>query len=444
MTSVAQDDSVTRAGAPALRSRGFRALLRAQWLGAFNDNLLKMVASLLAVGAGLSAGSASGYLSIAGVVLILPYLLFSGYAGYLADVLDKRSVLILAKAFEVLVALLALVALASARLDLLFAALFLMGAQSTFFSPARYGILPEVFHGADLQRANGRMELTRVLAVILGTAAGGAALSAWAQRPEIIGLALVALALAGFLASLGITAVPRSGARKTFRANPWGEIACGMARLAGDRVLRLVVAGITFFEFLAALVLLDLLLVAKEIMHLDDLRTGFLAVFVGLGMGLGSLAAGRLSGARSVTRLVPLGALGVGLSLVALSFSTRSYGQFLAVLPVLGFSGALLLIPLNTLLQRLAGREEKGRVIATNNFINMLGVLAASGGLWLLRDALGVRADGILFLAALAALALALGIFCASHALPARLWPGRRRTRTRPTAAAAPGPGIDR
>ncbi len=444
MASVAQDDSGTRAGGRALRSRGFRALLCAQWLGAFNDNLLKMAVSLLAISAGLSAGSASGYLSITGAVLILPYLLFSGYAGYLADVLDKRSVLILAKAFEVLVALLALVALASARLDLLFAALFLMGAQSTFFSPARYGMLPEVFHGADLQRANGRMELIWILAVILGTAAGGAALSAWEQRPEIIGLALVALALAGFLASLGITSVPRSGARKTFQANPWSEIACGMARLAGDRVLRLVVAGITFFEFLAALVLLDVLLVAKEIMHLDDLRTGSLAVFVGLGMGLGSLAAGRLSGAGSVTRLVPLGALGVGLSLFALSLSTQSYGQFLAVLPVLGFSGALLLIPLNTLLQRLAGREEKGRVIATNNFVNMVGVLAASGGLWLLRDALGVRADGILFLAALAALALALGIFCASHGLPARLWPSRRRTRTRPVAAAVPGPVIDR
>lgn len=393
-----------------LGCRGFRALLVAQSLGAFNDNLVKMVVSLLMVGAGMSLGASGGYLSMVGVVLVLPYLLFSGYAGYLADTLNKRGVLILVKGFEIVFALLAFAALLWERVDLLITALFFMGAQSTFFSPAKYGILPEAFAPRHLPRANGMMEMTRILAIIFGTAAGGAALDAWGDRPAFVGMAFVAVALVGFLASLWIMPAAAPGPRQSFRPNPWGEIYGGVARLARNRLLGPVVAGTTFFDFLSTLTLLDVLLVAKEIMGLDDLNTSLLAVMMGLGLGAGALAAGRLLGRLAGTRLVSLGACGVGLALIALALSTQSYGCFVVFLLALGFFGSLYLIPLNTLLQRAAGRNEKGRLIATNNFMNMAGVLAASGVLWLLRDLLGVRADGILLLSGVSALVVGVAI----------------------------------
>jgi acyl-[acyl-carrier-protein]-phospholipid O-acyltransferase/long-chain-fatty-acid--[acyl-carrier-protein] ligase len=299
-----------------------------------------------------------------------------------------------------------------------------MGAQSTFFSPAKYGILPEAFAPRHLPRANGMMELTRILAVIFGTGAGGAALGAWGDRPALVGLAFVAIALVGFLASLGIMPAARPGPRQAFHANPWGEITGGVARLARDRLLGPVVAGTTFFDFLSTLVMLDVLLVAKEIMGLDDLNTSLLAVMIGLGLGAGALAAGRLLGPVAGTWLVPLGACGVGLALVALALSTQSYGRFVASLLALGFCGGLYLIPLNTLLQRKAGRNEKGRLIATNNFVNMAGVLAASGTLWLLRDLLDIQADGILLLTGLSTLVVGAGIVCVPRLLrssPSRL-----------------------
>ena len=95
-----------------LRHGGYMALLAAQILGAFNDNLFKMMVSLLAVGVAVGAaggGSGSGgYLSLASAVFILPYLLFSGYAGHVADRCGKKSVLVVAKMVEIAIMGLAL------------------------------------------------------------------------------------------------------------------------------------------------------------------------------------------------------------------------------------------------------------------------------------------------------------------------------------------------
>lgn len=195
-----------------LRRPGFPALLCTQFLGAFNDNLYKMIVSLLAVTAALTAGGGSQYLSLAGAVFILPYLLFSGYAGYVADVFDKRSVLIVTKAAEIGVMGLALLALLSGRIELSLAMLFLMALQSVFFSPAKYGILPEILPEAELSRANGHLEMSRYAAIILGTAIGGVLLSAWGEHPAYIGLVLIGIAAVGTLSSLGIAVVPKSGA----------------------------------------------------------------------------------------------------------------------------------------------------------------------------------------------------------------------------------------
>ena len=289
-----------------LRHRSFASLLMTQFLGAFNDNLYKMVVSLMIVGAALSAGGAGGtYLSLGGAVFVAPYILFSGYAGYLADAFDKRGVLVTAKTVEIAVMVLALGALLLGRAELLLVVLFLMAMQSTFFSPAKYGILPEMLPEAELSRANGLMETGRYVAIILGTACGGLILAIWPGQPAKVGFVLVAIASAGALASFRVRATRQPGPRKPFRPNPWGEIADGLRRLRRDRAMWPAVAGITYFEFLGTLVLLDVILVGKEVMGLDDLATALLGAFAGMGIGLGSFVAGRLSGDRVELGLVP-------------------------------------------------------------------------------------------------------------------------------------------
>src|SRR5438477_5532131 len=132
-----------------LRRPGIQPFLWTQFLGAFNDNLFKLVVSLVAVHAAVGA-DAGRNLSIVGAVFVAPFLLFSGYAGQLADIYSKRSVLVVTKSLEIVATALGLVAFVSGRLELTYVVLFLIGAQAALFSPAKYGILPEILPDRDL------------------------------------------------------------------------------------------------------------------------------------------------------------------------------------------------------------------------------------------------------------------------------------------------------
>src|SRR5688500_1087973 len=115
-----------------LNRRGLQPFLWTQFLGAFNDNLFKIVVSMLAV-ATLAADRAGRELSIVSAVCIVPFLLFSGYAGQLADVYSKRTVLVVSKSMEIVAASLALIAFLLGHLYVTYAVLFLLALQSTFF-----------------------------------------------------------------------------------------------------------------------------------------------------------------------------------------------------------------------------------------------------------------------------------------------------------------------
>src|SRR5262249_2370631 len=143
-------------------------------------------------------------LSIASTIFILPFLLFSGYAGQLADVYSKRTVLVVSKSMEIGAAALGLVAFLSGHLQLTYAVLFLIALQATFFSPAKYGILPEILPDRDLSRANGVLEMSTFVAIVLGTAVGGSLFEALKAHLWVIGLLVVGVAGVGSATSFGI------------------------------------------------------------------------------------------------------------------------------------------------------------------------------------------------------------------------------------------------
>jgi len=340
-----------------LRSRGFLSLLTTQFLGVFNDNVYLMVVSLLAGDIGVRSGEPSKYVSLVGAIFILPYFLFSGYAGHLADLFSKRTVLIATKGLEIVVMGLALFASWSGQIGLMIGALFLVAVKAAFFSPAKYGILPEIFPDKDLSRANGLLEMSTFLAIILGSSIGSVMFAAWRGQLESIGLVMVVIAIAGTYVSLGIARVPPSGSIKPFRLNPWAEISSGIRRLYNEKLLWITVVSISYFWFLGALLKMDLILLGKEVMGIDDLRIGFLLTFLALGIGFGSIAAGRLSGDKVEPGLVPLGSIGMGIFLLGLSLSVSSYTWVSAALILLGFSAGFFIVPLDTLLQQRSGRE---------------------------------------------------------------------------------------
>ena len=387
-----------------LTNRGLQPFLWTQFLGAFNDNLFKMVVSMLAVHAAASANS--GFqLSLVGFVFTLPFLLFSGYAGRIADVYSKRTVLVVTKSMEIVAASLGLFAFLTGRLELTYAVLFLIALQATFFSPAKYGILPEMLPDRDLSRANGVLEMSTFVAIVAGAAIGGYMFDVFHDRLWIIGLVVIAVAVIGTAASFGIPRVAAAAPGQRIALDPWSEIVAGTRRLWSNRVLWLTVVGISYFWFLGALLQLVMILFGTQVMGLSDRWTAILTTFAAIGIAAGSLAAGRLSGDKVELGLAPIGSIGMGVFSLLLSQSGQSFTLAALNLALVGFFGGLFVVPLNALLQQKSGDGEKGRLLATNNFFNMVAIVLASGALWLCRDILAMPANRIVLLFGLLTLA---------------------------------------
>src|SRR5262249_30673627 len=294
-----------------LTRRGLWPFLWTQFLGAFNDNVFKIVVILLA--ATTPGRDSTRDVAIAGALFIAPFLLFSGYAGDIADRYSKRRVLVTMKIFEIVAMALAIPALASGRFVLHMAVLFLMGTQATFFSPAKYGIVPEIVADEDLSRANGLLEMSTFLAIVLGTAIGGPLLVAWRGHPAWIGVGLTAVAVCGTLAAARIPHVAAANPAGRVSINPFGETWRSVRRLYPDRTLWMTIVGISYFWFLGALLQMALALFGTQALHVADAEISWLLTALAVGIGTGSLVAGRLSGDKVELGLVPIGSIGMGI-----------------------------------------------------------------------------------------------------------------------------------
>src|SRR5215469_13157457 len=202
-----------------LAKHGFQAFLWVQFLGAFNDSVYQTIVAL-------HAGSVKGgvFVPLVPAVFTLPTLLFSGYSGHLADRVSKRTVLIAVKVFEIAIMLFGLATLRAGWTESMLGVVFLMGLHAAVFSPAKYGIVPEMLPDRDLSRGNALLEMSTFVSIVLGIAGGGILYAAWGAAAWRIGLVTLAVSITGFLTSLRITRVPAARAADRFRWNPFGEI----------------------------------------------------------------------------------------------------------------------------------------------------------------------------------------------------------------------------
>ena len=354
----------------------FEGFLWAQFLGAFNDNVYKMIVSFTAVRIAVDSATSGRYLALSGAVFIFPFILFSGYAGQLADRYSKTRMLQITKSLEIVTMLMGIAALLANSMSLLLVVLFLLATQATFFSPAKYGILPEAVGDAQISRANGLLELTTFVAIVVGTSFGSALFEHWKTEPLSLGLTMLGIAVVGTLLCLHIPKVPPAGRSGKFNWNPFGEIVKGVRELKGRRPLALTMFGISWFWFVGALFQLALVLEASEILHVAETQAGFLFTALALGIGLGSLMAGRISGSHIELGLVPTGSLIMGAFALVLASSTN-YALALVTLALIGFGGGFMAVPLNAYLQEEPAANEKGRMIAVNNLMNSVAMMVA-------------------------------------------------------------------
>jgi acyl-[acyl-carrier-protein]-phospholipid O-acyltransferase/long-chain-fatty-acid--[acyl-carrier-protein] ligase len=371
-------------------------------LGAFNDNAWKQVVVLLAADAAASFEASMRQAALAQVILLVPLILFNLPGGALADRLSKRTVILDLKAVEVILMILGtivLFAIPSGGWPAM-AVLGLLGIQAALFSPSKYGILPEILPHERLSSGNGLLEMWTNLAIIGGTVAAGMILFLAGGRSWLGGLALTGSALGGLLAALTI---PRVRA-----ARPQGllgeTLGMGWSAIRSDRVLRLSITGQVVVWTVASLIPAAVLTHAIRTLELPKWETGFPLAAIGVGIGIGSVAAGRLSGAKVEYGLVPLGAIGLTLGTLLFGLFTPGFGLTMVLMTLIGTAAGLVFVPLNALIQWRAPEDRRGSVIAVANMLVNGGMLAGSLLAFVLATA-GFRAGGV-FLGAAAVLGL--------------------------------------
>jgi len=388
-----------------------RGLLIAQFFGAFNDNAWKLIVALLAIRAIAPDAGTSGPVfeaesqwrtTLVFMVFTLPLMLVSIPAGVFADRLSKRTVLITMKAFEMLLMATgtAVLLVGPSRWEPPLVILGLMGVHSAFFSPAKYGILPEILPHEQLSAGNGLLEMWTFLAIITGTVVGGALLDLAGSSTWIAGLVLTVLAGLGFLASWTVPRV--RPARSEGGVTTTARMAWDAMR--SDRILRLAVLGTVLFWAIASLVGQDILVYGKSVLGLRDRTVGLPLAVLAVGIGLGAVLAGKLSASKVEYGLLPLGAVGLSLFLVLLGAFAPGIVGTLTLMGLLGVAGGTLVVPLNALIQWRSPDDRRGAVIALMNSFVFGGVLVGSLGATVLSEA-GLTAGGILLAASVAAAA---------------------------------------
>jgi len=378
-----------------MRNLGFKALLATQFFGAFNDNAFKLVVSFIAVDQFAGRGGGSLYLSLSGVVFILPFLLFSTYAGFLADRFSKQKIIVLDKIAELVVMALGFFAFMHGEIGMLFIVLFLMGAHSAFFSPSKYGILPEILEEQRLSEGNGLIQMWTYAAIILGQACGGYLTAIAGGQIYKTAYAFILVAVMGIVTSLFVTPVPAAKTQRSFRWNFLGEVFQNMRDIKSDRTIFLTLVGLMYFSFLGGLFQLNIVLYARRVMEIGPMAASLLLVVLALGVGIGSMLAGKLSDRKIELGLVPLGAMGLSLFSILLGFVYRSYEGVVACLFLLGLSCGFYIVPLNALIQKESPSDRRGQILATNNFFSFAAILLGSGILYVFRDILGLNAAEI-------------------------------------------------
>ncbi|MCX7819590.1 MAG: acyl-[ACP]--phospholipid O-acyltransferase [Kiritimatiellae bacterium] len=383
MTPTGQRAGICNGGAPSPTAgdlrlpRSFHWLNATQFLGALNDNLFKLLVTFAVIR--LLGESASELAAgLGGLLFALPFLLFTPAAGVLADRISKRNILVGAKALEVAVMLAGAFALAQQSAPMLFGVLFLMSAQSALFGPAKYGIIPEIAGRERLSRANSQIVMATYLAIIIGTFVAPGSVRLLGNRVAPAGWICVAVAVAGLLTSFGIEPTPAAGVRRRPSWLFWSDVIRPLRSVREDRYLLLAIAGLAYFSMVGAY--LQLNLIPYGIRHLgwSEVDSGFLFVGAAVGIGLGAGLAGWWSGRNVEFGVVPLGAALLAASAIAIGTTARPAVAAVSAVTA-GIGAGLFVVPLEAFVQMRCPRDRLGGVLAANNFLSWIGVLAGSG-----------------------------------------------------------------
>lgn len=378
-----------------LKQRRFLPFFVTQFLGAFNDNVFKNALIILIAFQASNPAHSNLLINASAGLFILPFFLLSATAGQLADKYEKAHLIRWVKALEIVIMLGAALAFFINNIPLLISLLFLMGTQSTLFGPVKYSILPQHLRPEELVGGNAWVQMGTFIAILVGTLVGGILIAMQDSGALLVGAVLVVLALLGFISSLFIPYAAPDAPHLRINWNPITETWRTINITRRNRTVFLSVLGISWFWFLGATYLAQLPNYTRLTLGGDEHVVTLLLTLFAFGIGIGSLLCERLSGRRVELGLVPFGAIGLTCFGVDLFFAPTAHsatalinasdflriaGNWRVVLDILfmGIFGGFYIVPLYALVQQRSEIEYRSRVIAGNNILNALFMVASA------------------------------------------------------------------
>lgn len=377
--------------------RRFLPLFLTQFFGAFNDNLFKnalviLITFKLADEYGLNAQLL--ITSIAGL-FILPFFLFSSTAGQLADKYEKSFLIRIIKFVEIVLMVLTAISFTFLNLWGLIILLFFMGAQSSFFGPLKFSILPQHLKENELVAGNGLVSAGTYIAILSGTLCGGLFILYPAGR-AFISAGVVGVAIMGFISSLLIPKAEPSVPGMKIDWNPFRSTMDIISYVKPNVMVFRSILGISWFWFLGSVFLSQFPTFSKDILGgNEEVSTLFLVVF-SVGVGLGSTLCNRLLKGRVSARLVPFGCIGMTAATLLLYFFSMtvpktgelagvmefisepgSWGVIFSFL-LLAASGGIFSVPMYALMQSRSSDEHRARVVACLNITDSFGMVLSA------------------------------------------------------------------
>ena len=372
-----------------LTQRRYLPFFITQFLGAFNDNLFKnaLIIMISFSSVKIMDSNSDILINLAAVLFILPFFLFSSLAGQLADKFDNASLMQTVKLTEILIMFVAVLAFYLESIELLLFLLFLMGSQSAFFGPVKYGYLPRVLHKDELIGGNGMTDMGTFLAILLGMIAGANAIIL-DDGSMVVSALVILFAVLGYLASLKIPKTGNSDPDLKLNFNFFSETWKIIQISRSNRTVFLSIIGISWFWFYGSILITQIPNFTHNYLSAGE---GVFVLLMGafsVSVGVGSLMCEKLSGGKIEIGLVPLGSIGLTIFAIDFYFAAShpissdhliTVSEFLAIssnwriiadIFMIGMSAGFYIVPLYALIQSRSKQSHISRIIAANNIIN--------------------------------------------------------------------------
>jgi len=362
------------------------------FLGVLDDNLLKSLISLIAI-YWLAEGYESIVIMLASGLMVMPFILFSPYAGFLSKTLNKKKSVVWLKTVEILIMVLASFGFYLENIYVVMVAMFLMGLQSTFFSPMKFALVRDIGGVEKSSVGTGAIEMTTFFGVLMGTFLAGVLTDIEQYRFLWITGSFAFITLSGLINAYRIRAVEPKPLTITIKPLNFLAYLRRKIKWARNTVpgLNDIVIGLSMFWLIGSLIQLTLFIHCPITMGMSGTETGITLALVAVAIGLGSYLSGVIAKDHVETGFIPIGGFGFIAVMFAIYIFNPQGIAFTVLIMLAAFLAGFFKTPLNAWMQVHVKGRKLGDAVAYNNLVNFIFILISAGLFGLFETTFGTR-----------------------------------------------------